>query len=276
LLREGFPPTTVKNYGNPIFDAIAYVKPLAKNSFLDKLELNDYMLMVVESIENSKVKSIVKTLDKINVDKVLLVSSPDGLSDLASNKTLVFPITDLSYRDYILLLSSSKLVLTDSTCVQEEAVITKTPCLTLREDTERPEIVLSGGNVLVGLDLNNVFKWVNRVLKREQIYSVMKRAKPPFKGRGASDKIAREIAGSLRSGGLRVGCEWPVKGYPTLKLSLDLEKSRREWFIGFFNEQGKYFPPSKKKGVYGLLVKVRKPIKSRLVKKRKWTMQVKR
>ena len=58
----------------------------------------------------------------------------------------------LGYLDFLKLLASAKLVLTDSGGIQEETTILSVPCLTLRENTERPITVEMGGNQIVGND----------------------------------------------------------------------------------------------------------------------------
>lgn len=61
--------------------------------------------------------------------------------------------------------SSAKLVLTDSGGVQEETCILGVPCVTLRENTERPETLSVGSNVLVGTNPDKIgreaIKWIN-------------------------------------------------------------------------------------------------------------------
>jgi len=69
------------------------------------------------------------------------------LSD--SQVTLIEP---LGYLDFMRLYSGAKLVLTDSGGLQEETTVLGIPCLTLRENTERPITIEMGSNVLVGVD----------------------------------------------------------------------------------------------------------------------------
>ena len=57
----------------------------------------------------------------------------------------------LGYLDFLNLLSKSKFVLTDSGGIQEETTVLGIPCITLRENTERPVTVTEGTNVLVGM-----------------------------------------------------------------------------------------------------------------------------
>jgi UDP-N-acetylglucosamine 2-epimerase (non-hydrolysing) len=62
------------------------------------------------------------------------------------------PIDPLGYLEFIGLMEASRVVLTDSGGVQEETTILGVPCLTLRENTERPVTLTHGTNVLVGTD----------------------------------------------------------------------------------------------------------------------------
>lgn len=63
----------------------------------------------------------------------------------------------LGYLDLLALQSRAELVLTDSGGIQEESTILRVPCVTLRANTERPETVYAGGNVLyAGLDANEL------------------------------------------------------------------------------------------------------------------------
>ena len=71
-----------------------------------------------------------------------------GLSDVPNLQV----VDSLGYLDFMALLSGSSVVLTDSGGIQEEATILQIPCLTLRENTERPITVSVGTNRLVGSD----------------------------------------------------------------------------------------------------------------------------
>ena len=58
----------------------------------------------------------------------------------------------IGYLDFLKLMSSATVVLTDSGGIQEETTILKVPCLTLRENTERPVTVEYGSNQVVGMN----------------------------------------------------------------------------------------------------------------------------
>ena len=73
-------------------------------------------------------------------------------------------LTDpLGYLDFLKLLSSAAVVLTDSGGIQEETTVLGVPCLTLRENTERPITVEQGTNQLVGLDPARILAGFQRV-----------------------------------------------------------------------------------------------------------------
>jgi UDP-N-acetylglucosamine 2-epimerase (non-hydrolysing) len=65
-------------------------------------------------------------------------------------------IQPVGYMEFLELEANARLVLTDSGGVQEEACILNVPCVTLRENTERPETISVGANVLTGTDSNSI------------------------------------------------------------------------------------------------------------------------
>ncbi|MCJ2563128.1 MAG: UDP-N-acetyl glucosamine 2-epimerase, partial [Candidatus Thermoplasmatota archaeon] len=70
-------------------------------------------------------------------------------------------VTDpLSYTDFLALLVRCRKVLTDSGGVQKEAYLLEKPCVTLREETEWPETVEDGWNILVGADRDKIISAV--------------------------------------------------------------------------------------------------------------------
>lgn len=73
-------------------------------------------------------------------------------------------IEPLGYIDFIKLVKESLFVLTDSGGIQEETTVLKIPCLTMRDNTERPVTILEGTNYLVGRDKNKIFKHIKLIL----------------------------------------------------------------------------------------------------------------
>jgi UDP-N-acetylglucosamine 2-epimerase (non-hydrolysing) len=96
-------------------------------------------------------------------------------------------IKPVGYFDFLLLLSKSKFIMTDSGGIQEEAITLNIPCATLRYNTERPETVEAGGNVLVGAEKGKIVDTVREILDNPGVYSKMSEAENPY-GKGDSSK----------------------------------------------------------------------------------------
>ena len=96
----------------------------------------------------------------------------------------------LGYIDFMSLVADASFVLTDSGGVQEESTVLGVPCLTMRENTERPVTISHGTNTLVGLDSKKILSGIKRAIDHPQ-----KKATPPRLWDGRS---ARRIVDILR------------------------------------------------------------------------------
>jgi UDP-N-acetylglucosamine 2-epimerase (non-hydrolysing) len=74
-------------------------------------------------------------------------------------------VPPLGYLDFLHLMSHAKVVLTDSGGIQEETTILGIPCITLRENTERPVTLTHGTNVLAGADPETIIRAFSRILQ---------------------------------------------------------------------------------------------------------------
>jgi UDP-N-acetylglucosamine 2-epimerase (non-hydrolysing) len=90
------------------------------------------------------------------------------MNEISLRKMRVILTDPLGYLDFLKLMGSAKVVLTDSGGIQEETTILRVPCLTLRENTERPVTVEVGTNTLVGTDPNGILKGFQKVMKGDQ------------------------------------------------------------------------------------------------------------
>lgn len=100
------------------------------------------------------------------------------------NLKLVPPV---GYFDFLLLMSNATLTLTDSGGVQEEACILGVPCITLRDNTERPETVTIGANRIAGLSAGAVLPAVASALKDSRQW------RNPFGDGHAAERIVAAI-----------------------------------------------------------------------------------
>lgn len=74
----------------------------------------------------------------------------------------------LGYLDFLKLYSKAKFVLTDSGGIQEETTVLNIPCLTIRENTERPITVENGTNILVGTSETKIVEEARKILRGER------------------------------------------------------------------------------------------------------------
>jgi UDP-N-acetylglucosamine 2-epimerase (non-hydrolysing) len=203
LLGEGIPEEKVFVTGNTIVDAVHQNLKLSqrKVNTLKQLNLNEqgYFLVTVHRQENvdsgERFRGILKGLEMVEEKFRLPVVYP--VHPRAKKQLKAFQITlerltliePLDYLGFLQLESQARLVLTDSGGVQEETCILKVPCVTMRYNTERPETLDVGSNVLAGTHPREI------VEKTEQMLSVERNWVNPF-GEG---RAGERITDTLRS-----------------------------------------------------------------------------
>src|SRR5690606_13410204 len=77
-------------------------------------------------------------------------------TDLGIEAPNLHIVDPLGYMEFNYLVENAKAVITDSGGITEETTVMGVPCLTLRDNTERPETIETGTNMLVGTDPNNI------------------------------------------------------------------------------------------------------------------------
>lgn len=111
------------------------------------------------------------------------------LSDL-DNVQLIEP---LSYPDFVWLMQRSKLIITDSGGIQEEAPSLGKPVLVIRDTTERPEAVEAGTVILVGTVVDRIVKETMSLLENNSRYETMSKLHNPYGDGEASKRIVQFI-----------------------------------------------------------------------------------
>jgi UDP-N-acetylglucosamine 2-epimerase (non-hydrolysing) len=96
-------------------------------------------------------------------------------------------IEPVGYLQFLQLESKAKLILTDSGGIQEEACVLGVPCVTLRDNTERPETLEVGANVLAGTRTDEIVKKTRFMLGKNN------RWKNPFGDGNAGQKIVKAL-----------------------------------------------------------------------------------
>ena len=110
------------------------------------------------------------------------------LDDIENNDKIKIT-TPLGYLDFLSLVKDSKLVLTDSGGIQEETTVLNIPCVTLRENTERPVTVTEGSNYLIGTNPEKILEIVGQILDGKGKESNI----PKFWDGKAGDRIVSRI-----------------------------------------------------------------------------------
>ena len=101
----------------------------------------------------------------------------------------VILIKPLAYQDFIWLMNRSKIIITDSGGVQEEAPSLGKPVLVMRDTTERPEAVEAGTVLLVGTDENLIISNALELLNNEDKLNEMSKLHNPYGDGLASKRI---------------------------------------------------------------------------------------
>ncbi|WP_082389913.1 non-hydrolyzing UDP-N-acetylglucosamine 2-epimerase [Ornatilinea apprima] len=213
LLREGVADELIVVTGNPVIDALQEITrrpaPQMVASLLADKGIGaggkQLILVTAHRRENfgQPIRDICAALKTLanryrgQVELVYPVHLNPNIKDVVSrelgaveNITLLPP---LDYLPLVHLMKQSKLVLTDSGGIQEEATSMGIPTLVLREVTERPEGVDAGVLRLVGTDPDRIVSETRRLLEDEAAYTAMSQAKNPFGDGRAAEKIVQAI-----------------------------------------------------------------------------------
>jgi len=110
-------------------------------------------------------------------------------------------IAPLGYLEFLCLLSRAKLVLTDSGGIQEESTVLGVPCLTLRENTERPVTVTKGTNRIIGQDPEKILAATKDILAGHE----KKRQQPDLWDGHAAERIVQILKREFLASGRNVG-----------------------------------------------------------------------
>lgn len=110
-----------------------------------------------------------------------------------NNTPNIYLINPLAYQDFIWLMNRSKLIITDSGGIQEEAPSLGKPVLVMRETTERPEAVEAGTVLLVGTDIEKIVSEAQELISNTERYRKMSALHNPYGDGKAADKIVEII-----------------------------------------------------------------------------------
>ena len=233
LLFEGVNPKNIFITGNTVVDACQRnLKIARKNSDLAlKIDSGAKVLTLTlhraENVDHpQRLGQIVNSLLELEDLTIIFPVHPRttknlqefGLYEKLEEAPHIQIIKPMGYLEFLLLLSESQMVMTDSGGIQEEAITLNLPCITLRYNTERPETVQAGGNILVGTSQEKIVNSVRNILGDEDLYHTMKEAPNPYGDGNASIKIVDTISEIESHGGLKIEAPDFITGVNTTKL----------------------------------------------------------
>jgi UDP-N-acetylglucosamine 2-epimerase (non-hydrolysing) len=203
LRREGIAPEKIFRVGNVMIDSLVRLLPLAQKASPNGLP-ERYALVTLHRPANvddsATLKGILESLLEVNRDlAVVFPAHPrtrKRIADFGLNAGQLRVLDPLPYVDFLGLQSRATVVITDSGGIQEETTYLGVPCLTVRENTERPITVSMGTNVLVGRDREKLRTELSRVLGGK----AKKGAVPPLWDGHAGERIADVLVGQLSRG----------------------------------------------------------------------------
>jgi UDP-N-acetylglucosamine 2-epimerase (non-hydrolysing) len=175
LATEGRPESGMYFVGNPMIDTLLRFRDrLDIAGTADRFRVSGrYGVATLHrpsNVDNPRVAAgLVKALAGVASQVPLIIPlHPRGRQTLTEAGLGAVPgievVDPIGYLDFMALMAGSSLVLTDSGGIQEETTILGIPCLTLRENTERPITVTMGTNRLVGSDPDRIVKAATQAL----------------------------------------------------------------------------------------------------------------
>ena len=206
LIEEGVDENKIFVVGNTIVDSVYQNIELAnkKVNMLNKLnvEKEKYFLLTSHRQENvddkERLSNILKGLELVYNKYNLPIIYPmhPRTKKMINEFNLKIPngikvLEPLSFLEFLQLEANAKLVITDSGGIQEETCILKVPCVTIRDNTERPETLEVGSNILAGVKPEKILECVNVMFNKERNW------KQPF-GDGTTSIKVLDIINKLK------------------------------------------------------------------------------
>lgn len=175
LRNEGVPDNKVHFVGNVMIDSLMdnidhFTKPqlVTENNLLEKA----YFVLTLHRPSNvdnpENLRNLLTTiLQNVGNNKVLFPIHPRTLkvfNTLNLHFDNLIIVEPLGYLEFNWLVKNAKGVITDSGGITEETTVMGVPCMTLRENTERPETCLVGTNELVGLNTTDIINALDKIV----------------------------------------------------------------------------------------------------------------
>ena len=172
LRSEGHNNDKIFFVGNCMIDTLLSNKPkFIKPNFYKELNLTErnFIMMTLHRPANvdqaSNLRELMREIMKNSNDMPIIFPvhprTKKILNEIGINYKRLHMVDPMSYLEFNYLIEKSFAVITDSGGITEETTVMNIPCLTLRDNTERPETITIGTNELVGTDPKNIAPYMN-------------------------------------------------------------------------------------------------------------------
>tara|TARA_B100000989_G_scaffold103280_1_gene75610 strand:- start:5297 stop:6379 length:1083 start_codon:yes stop_codon:yes gene_type:complete len=173
LIKSGFQKNNIFFVGNTMVDTLlSNLNKFKKPTLFDdcNLKSKNYFVLTLHRPSNVDNKLILSKLlnyfnKKLNNYKIIFPVHPRTKKNIDNNikyENIIF-CDPMGYLEFNFIVNNSFAVITDSGGITEETTIMNIPCLTIRENTERPETINKGTNELIGIDINKYDIYFNRL-----------------------------------------------------------------------------------------------------------------
>jgi UDP-N-acetylglucosamine 2-epimerase (non-hydrolysing) len=203
LISEGIDAKKIFTTGNTIVDAVRQNLAISRerHDVLEDMGLDrgKYFLATVHRAENvddrDRLRGILEGLECISEEFSLPIIFPvhprtrKRIRDFKLSLVTITETRPLGFMDFLQLEANARCVLTDSGGVQEESCILGVPCVTLRDNTERPETLDVGANILAGANAGKVRDAVRTMLSNGKTWE------NPFGDGRSGETIVRILTG---------------------------------------------------------------------------------
>jgi UDP-N-acetylglucosamine 2-epimerase (non-hydrolysing) len=186
LRHEGVDETKIHLVGNLMIDTLVELREKARGSpILERLDVEPggYLLMTMHRPANvdhdAGIHAIAEVIRRAAALRPVVFPvhprtrqrlEQTGVWDLLEATTGVRLVEPLGYLDFLRLMEEAAVVVTDSGGIQEETTFLGVPCLTLRENTERPITITMGTNELLPLDRDRVVGRIGEILSGHRVH----------------------------------------------------------------------------------------------------------
>ncbi len=198
LLREGISPDKIHRVGNVMIDTLVKFLPAAMRCELNGLP-SRYALVTLHRPSNvddgADLKRILECLLQVNDElKIVFPVHPrtrQKIVEFGIDTTNLHLLEPVPYIEFLALQARAAVVITDSGGIQEETTYLRVPCLTLRNNTERPVTTEIGTNILVGQNTEKLRAELSNIMQGKTKPGAI----PPLWDGHASERIADILVG---------------------------------------------------------------------------------